>query len=201
MGGCRDLDALPELLRLRLAVISLPLPPLRERREDILPLFRSFLDVRARQDGRTVPMLERGAEKELLQCAWPGNLAQLAWAVASAWRATTGPVLAPLPLERLHPAGPGAPQRASGRAAGAPEAHRADTGGDRADGALVLPWPVPGTLADMLAAVSRAAEAALLRKSLEGQRRDPARVAQALGLSPRRFAGVLREHRISLEDE
>ena len=171
MGGCRDLRALPDLLRLRLGVISLTVPPLRERREDILPMFRCFLDRCARQDGRAVPMVDREAERSLLQADWPGNLGQLAWAVANAWRATSGPVLAPLPPGP----GPGA--------------------------ALVLPWPAPGTLEAMLGEVHRAAEGALVRQALAGRRDGPARVAEALGLSPRRFAGVLRDHGLSLEDE
>ncbi len=53
----------------------------------------------------------------------------------------------------------------------------------------------------MLASVEQAASAALVRKALEGHRQDPARVAQRLGLAPRRFAGILREHHISLEEE
>jgi DNA-binding NtrC family response regulator len=171
MGSCRDLKALAEPLRLRLGVIVLSLPPLRERREDILPMFRAFLDARARQDGRPVPGLARGVEKELLQGAWPGNLNQLAWAVAQAWRASAGPLLAPLP-------------------AFGPEA-----------GALVLPWPEPGTLAAMLASVAQAAEAALLRKAMEGRRQDPALVAHGLGLAPRRLAGMLKDHHISMEEE
>jgi DNA-binding NtrC family response regulator len=172
LGSCRELKALPELLRLRLGVIVFTLPPLRERREDILPMFRSFLEARARQDGRPLPGLARGVEKELLQGAWPGNLSQLAWAVAHAWRATTGPVLAPLP------------------------AFGPDSGG-----ALVLPWPAPGTLAAMLASVEQDAAEALLRKAMEGRRHDPAQVAASLGLAPRRLAGILREHHISMEEE
>jgi hypothetical protein len=96
----------------------------------------------------------------------------LAWAVASALRVSQGPLLAPLPA-----------------------------GGPKAGGALVLPWPEPGTLASMLAAVEQVAAGALLRQALAGRRDDPASVAQALGLSPRGFARVLREHGISLEDE
>jgi DNA-binding NtrC family response regulator len=171
MGACRDLAALPEQLRLRLGVIAFTLPPLRQRREDILPLFRAFLEAMASRDGRPMPMLERGAERDLLQGTWPGNLSQLAWAVASAWRATSGPVLAPV-------------------ATAMPEA-----------GALVLPWPRAGSLASMVDAVARGAAAALLRKALEGHRQDPATVAKGLGLSPRGLAKALREHGISLEGE
>jgi DNA-binding NtrC family response regulator len=172
MGGCLALKELPEPLALRLGVISFALPPLRERREDILPLFHAFLEARVREDGRPLPMLERGMEKELLQGSWPGNLSQLAWAVATSWRATSGALLAPV-------------------AAGGPERR----------GALVLPWPEPGTLADMLAGVEQAATGVLLRKAIEGRRRDPAPVAQALGLTPQRLARALRDHHISLEDE
>jgi DNA-binding NtrC family response regulator len=171
MGSCRAVDALPERLRLRMGVIVLDLPPLRERREDILPMFRRFLGDLASQDGRPMPMLDRVAEKELLQGAWPGNLSQLAWAVASAWRDTTGPLLAPLP-------------------AASPQG-----------GSLVLPWPAPGTLAEMLDSVQHAAAAALLRKAMAGRCADPAPVARALGLSPRGFAQAMREHHLSLEDD
>ncbi len=171
MGSCADARALPEALRLRMGVIVFTLPPLRERREDILPMFRAFLAARAAQDGRPLPMLERGVEKEVLQGAWPGNLGQLDWAVGQAWRATSGPLLAPLPSF-------------------SPEA----------GGALVLPWPAAGTLAEMLASVQGPATAALVRKAMAAHRGDPARAAQSLGLAPRRFAGLLREHDIPLEE-
>jgi DNA-binding NtrC family response regulator len=111
-------------------------------------------------------------EKELLQAAWPGNLGQLAWAVGHAWRATAGAVLAPMPAF-----------------------------GEEAGAALVLPWPEPGTLAAMLASVEHGAAVALLRKAMEGRRHDPAQVAASLGLAPRRLAGILREHHISMEEE
>jgi DNA-binding NtrC family response regulator len=171
MGCCRQAQALPESLRLALGVIVFRLRPLRERREDILPMFRCFLAALARQDGRPAPLLDREGEKELLQGAWPGNLSQLAWAVASAWRDTSGPRLAPLPVAAA----------------------------DR--GALVLPWPQPGTLAAMLASVQHAAEGALLLKAMAGRRNDPAPVARALGLSPLGFARTLRQHHIPLEDD
>ena len=171
LGSCRDAGALPEPLRLRMGVIVFTVPPLRERREDILPMFRAFLAARAGREGRPVPMLERGVERGLLQGAWPGNLGQLDWAVAQAWRATSGPLLAPLP-----------------------------SFGPEAGEALVLPWPAAGTLAEMLAAVEAPATAALVRKALLAHRNDPALAAQSLGLAPRRFAAILREHHIPLEE-
>jgi DNA-binding NtrC family response regulator len=172
MGGCLDLRALPEALRVQLGVLTFRLPPLRERREDILPCFWSFLETLARQDGREVPTLERGTEKDLLQRTWHGNLRQLAWTVAQAWRATSSTQLAPLPPEGLE-----------GR------------------GTLVLGWPQSGTLEAMLGEVGMAARGCLLRKALEGRRANPALLARELGLSMRTLAKALREHHLSLEDE
>ena len=64
----------------------------------------------------------------------------------------------------------------------------------------MLPWPAAGTLAEMLAAVEAPATAALVRKALLAHRNDPALAAQSLGLAPRRFAAILREHHIPLEE-
>jgi DNA-binding NtrC family response regulator len=58
-----------EDLYYRLSVIELTLPPLAERRDDVLPLARSFLD-------RGVRMTS-DAERALLNYSWPGNVREL----------------------------------------------------------------------------------------------------------------------------
>jgi two-component system, NtrC family, response regulator AtoC len=61
----------------RLKVLTLELPPLRDRPEDILPLARHYLDRFSRQYRR--PMRFRpDAETRLLQYGWPGNVRELA---------------------------------------------------------------------------------------------------------------------------
>jgi DNA-binding NtrC family response regulator len=60
----------------RLNVIPVRLPPLRERREDVLPLGRHFLAQLSRDGGRTL-RLDAAAEKRLLEHAWPGNAREL----------------------------------------------------------------------------------------------------------------------------
>jgi len=62
----------------RLKVVTLKLPSLRERREDIKPLANHFLVRFAREAGRTPPRLEEGAVTVLLDYAWPGNVRELA---------------------------------------------------------------------------------------------------------------------------
>jgi len=172
MGGCGSPEALPEPVRLRMGVLTFRLPPLRERREDILPLFRTFLELHARREGRPVPIVERAMEKDLLQRAWPGNLRQLTWGLTQALGGTAGSVLAALPPD-----------------------------GARRGSSMVLPFPEPGTLEAMLGVVSRAAEGVLLRRAMEGRSSDPAAQARELGLTPRALAKALREHGIPLEDD
>ena len=62
-------------LRYRLEVISLHLPPLRERSEDVLPLFQSFLRESTRSDQDVA--LEPEVETAIERCFWPGNIRQL----------------------------------------------------------------------------------------------------------------------------
>jgi DNA-binding NtrC family response regulator len=58
-----------EDLYYRLSVIELALPPLAERRDDVLPLARAYLPQGARLSG--------DAERALLNYCWPGNVREL----------------------------------------------------------------------------------------------------------------------------
>jgi TyrR family helix-turn-helix protein len=60
----------------RLHVIPLFIPPLRERREDILPLARHFLEKMSRKLDRTLS-LTAAAEQRLLTYDFPGNVREL----------------------------------------------------------------------------------------------------------------------------
>jgi len=61
----------------RLNVLMLPLSPLRERPDDILPLARHYLDRAVRQHHRPKRFYP-DAEAELLRYSWPGNVRELA---------------------------------------------------------------------------------------------------------------------------
>ncbi|MCG3194687.1 MAG: Regulatory protein AtoC [Thermoanaerobaculia bacterium] len=61
----------------RLNVFPLTVPPLRERREDILPLARHFLSALQARVGRRVAGFEPEAEELLLSYPWPGNVREL----------------------------------------------------------------------------------------------------------------------------
>ncbi|GAU81280.1 sigma-54 dependent transcriptional regulator [Bosea sp. BIWAKO-01] len=66
-----------EDLYYRLNVVTLRIPPLRERRRDVPLLFAQFLARAARKYGREVPVLERSVERHLVENAWTGNVREL----------------------------------------------------------------------------------------------------------------------------
>ena len=66
-----------EDLFFRLAVIPVHLAPLRERRADILPLARRFLQRSAEGLGRTMAGWDAEVEAALLSHGWPGNVREL----------------------------------------------------------------------------------------------------------------------------
>ena len=78
-----DLRALAEQGRFRsdlyyrLSVATVPLPPLRERREDIALLFQHFLLQAAARHSRPVPPCDAAAIRQLMAYHWPGNVREL----------------------------------------------------------------------------------------------------------------------------
>jgi PAS domain S-box-containing protein len=60
----------------RLHVIPLPVPPLRERRECLLPLLRHYVDLYAARLG-TRRRLSRAATDVLMAYSWPGNVREM----------------------------------------------------------------------------------------------------------------------------
>jgi DNA-binding NtrC family response regulator len=65
----------------RLNGISLEVPPLRERRDEIEPLVRHFLQQVSRDWGMRVREMTPKAMEQLRRCSWPGNVRQLRHAV------------------------------------------------------------------------------------------------------------------------
>ena len=61
----------------RLNVVTLELPPLRERREDILQLFEHFLQQSSLRFDRAVPELDNQTLSSLMSNDWPGNVREL----------------------------------------------------------------------------------------------------------------------------
>lgn len=68
----------------RLNTVEIVIPPLRERRDDILPLAQYFLDFYARKYGRPAPALSIEATRALVDYDWPGNVRGLRHAIERA---------------------------------------------------------------------------------------------------------------------
>lgn len=68
---------LREDLFYRISAITVHLPPLRERKDDILPLAKAFLQRFSNQAGRAITGYDAKAEDLLTRYEWPGNVRQL----------------------------------------------------------------------------------------------------------------------------
>jgi DNA-binding NtrC family response regulator len=71
-------------LLFRLNTVEIRVPPLRERRDDLLPLARHFLEQHARRYRKPVRGFDERATEALFAHAWPGNVRQLDHAVERA---------------------------------------------------------------------------------------------------------------------
>jgi len=91
--------ALREDLYHRLAVFPVRLPPLRERRGDIVPLAEALLARIATAVGRSRLALSEGARQRILGASWPGNVRQLANTLERAAILCDGEVIGPEHLE------------------------------------------------------------------------------------------------------
>ena len=83
----------------RLNVLTLALPPLRERREDIEPLASHFLRQFALAQGQTPRRLSLGALLRLMGHNWPGNVRELRHVIERAVLLSEGPELRALDIE------------------------------------------------------------------------------------------------------
>ncbi|ALV08023.1 sigma-54-dependent transcriptional regulator [Roseateles depolymerans] len=137
----------------RLDVLSIHMPPLRERTADILPLARYFLE-RAAGSGQP-KALSHEAEQALLAHRWPGNVRELRNGMERCQALSPHPVIAAEDLQ-LNRSGPG------------PET---DTAGP------LPPW-LGGTLPE---AVSRL-ERVMIQRALDEARGNRAEAARLLGI-------------------
>ncbi|MGE7368150.1 sigma-54-dependent transcriptional regulator [Neorhizobium sp. NPDC001467] len=77
LGDPARRESFREDLYYRLNVVSLAIPPLRERREDVPLLFGYFAEKAARRFSRDLPVLSDAVTRHLADHHWPGNVREL----------------------------------------------------------------------------------------------------------------------------
>jgi len=171
-----------EDLYYRLNVFAIHLPPLRDRRDDVLPLSDAFLTEIGRGLGRPPAGISREARKLLLDYRWPGNVRELrnileraailcdgGLITAEHLALNVAPPFSPLPL-RVVPATP--PPQAPPMAAAPP--------------------PVPSSAGDL-----QSMERTMIEQALQQARFNKSRAAKALGLTRQQL--YVRMRRYGLE--
>ncbi len=66
-----------EDLYYRLNVVPIFIPPLRKRREDIIPLVEHFISKFAKENNRNIKGITQEAQKTLIKYSYPGNIREL----------------------------------------------------------------------------------------------------------------------------
>jgi two-component system response regulator FlrC len=88
-----------EDLYFRIAVFPIRIPPLRERRMDILPLSQHFLVRYGRTMGRPGMQLSERSQQALQNHPWPGNVRELENAIQRALLLSDSTVIEPADIE------------------------------------------------------------------------------------------------------
>lgn len=165
----------------RLAVVTLELPPLRERRDDIECLVDHYLAYYSQQLDRPTPSVSEAAHRALLEYAWPGNIRELINVVERAvlLNATGAIGLEDLPLEL----------------AGVAVAHNGSNGHHR---------PSTGAVAHLSGQEWKEAaaefEAGYLREVLDASEGRLNEAARRAGMSPRTLYNKMSRHGLRKED-
>ena len=101
VGVLHDADRFRPDLLFRLNTVEITLPPLRERRDDVLPIANHYAGVYARKYGQKFRSFSRAAEKALINYDWPGNVRALRHAIERAIILTSDDILEPGDLQLI----------------------------------------------------------------------------------------------------
>jgi len=152
-----------EDLYYRLKVVPLYVPPLRERKEDVLPLTRLFVERFSKQFKKDFKEISKAAEQLLTDYAWPGNIRELKNLMERTVLLETGPVLDAQQL------------KISPRSRPASEA----TLGQRIDDSLTAPIPSTGIPFEQ---ILEELERALIMRASYATKWNQSRTAEVLNL-------------------
>jgi transcriptional regulator with GAF, ATPase, and Fis domain len=167
-----------EDLYYRLNVFAIRLPPLRERRDDILPLTQAFLSEFGRAFANPPAGLSQAAKRGLLEYHWPGNVRELRNILERAAILCDGGLITD---EHLSLTPTPAAARASQPAVPAAAAVAAPEG--------ALPAPAAGAAGDL-----QSVERTMIEQALQRARFNKSKAAKELGLTRHQLYIRMRRH-------
>jgi DNA-binding NtrC family response regulator len=170
---------LREDLYYRLNVIAIPLPPLRDRKEDLPILVQAFLNEFNARHGRSLAAVDPRAMHAIESYAWPGNVRQLRNTIERATIVAKGPFIQLADLPPLDESGKGVH----------PDLSTSQEQIPAAGSALA-----PGTTVEE-------AERRLILMTLEHTKNNKTRAADMLGISLKTLHNKLNRFRIEEKSE
>lgn len=105
----RDGDRFRQDLLFRLNTVEITLPPLRDRKDDVLPIARHYVETYSRKYDKAITGFSPAAESALIDYDWPGNVRALRHAIERAVILGAGDRLEPADLQLGDDAGTRAP--------------------------------------------------------------------------------------------
>jgi DNA-binding NtrC family response regulator len=199
--------ALREDLYYRINTIEIPVPPLRERAEDVQHLAAHFLQIYAEKYNRSVGSISQQAYERMFAYSWPGNVRELQNVMERAVLLAKGDVIEenaipmPKPTARAAQATTtvAAPpvSRPTGPASSAapPPAQLSDLTLEQLARLIVNKMPSPksgGSRVDVFTQL----EGAIVRAALDRTRGNKQAAANLLGLYRPRLYSMLRKHNL-----
>lgn len=158
-----------EDLYFRLNVLTITMPPLRERTQDILPLAEYFLQRFASLDALPLKTLTSDARRYLTEYVWPGNMRELEGLIHRALVLSEGDAINRALLKQIHDADT-----------------ETATPGTGPHIVLKKPNGLPKTMAEI--------ETEAMQKTLEQYEHNITRAAEALGMAKSTFYRRIKPH-------
>jgi DNA-binding NtrC family response regulator len=157
-------------------VFAIRLPPLRERREDILPLAEAFLAEFGEHFGRPPVGFSDAAKRMLLEHSWPGNVRELRNSLERAAILCEGGLITPEHLAFPKSRGLAVPLSAGSESVSETSNRRRSPGPPASSGDL------------------ESSERAIIAQALERSRFNKSKAAKALGLTRHQLYVRLRRY-------